>query len=288
MAVRLPVVAGCFYPKGAEACRADIQDCLRRAATPSELPAALHAGIVPHAGWSCSGGVAAGVFRAIAERSTPEVVVLFGAVHRWSGDTGAVFANGAWTTPLGDIAIAESLARRVLAASFLVADVPDAHREEHSLEVQMPFVKYFFPHATILPIMVPPGADAVAIGSAVGDVLHEGGDQAVLLGTTDLTHYGPSYNFTPHGVGIAGLSWARDINDRRMIDLIREFATDKIVAEAREQRNACGPGAIVATLTAAQKVGARRMCVVEHTTSHDVLGGPPIDAVGYLGAVIGG
>lgn len=242
---------------------------------------------MPHAGWICSGHVAAGVFRALAECAAPEVVVLFGAVHRWPGDRAAVDREGAWMTPLGAVPIATELADGLLANDRLFEDAPAAHAGEHSLEVQAPLVRHFFPQAEILPILVPANSLAVEIGRAVGEMLLARSTSAVVVGTSDLTHYGPGYRFTPHGVGEAGLHWAREVNDRRMIDLIASLAEGEIVREAETHLNACGGGAIAATIAATCRLGGSRAVVVEHTTSQLVLRRASADAVGYVGVVFG-
>ena len=110
------------------------------------------------------------------------------------------------------------------------------------------------------------------------------------LGSTDLTHYGPRYQFTPHGVGPEGLRWAKDVNDRRMLDVMIELREEDAVREAAEHRNACGAGAVAATIAACKAGGANRALVLAHTTSNEVLRaryGDMEDAVGYAGVVFG-
>lgn len=285
MRIRAPIVAGRFYPSDSVQCRNALEICIQRAAD-CAVDAPLVGGIVPHAGWLCSGHVAAGVFRALAQQGAAPAVVLLGAVHRWPGRQAAIYRSGGWKTPLGTIPIAADLADELLAASDLFIAADEAHAAEHSLEVQAPFVQHFFPTASILPIMVPPMASAVAVGEVLGGLLARRGAGELVVGSTDLTHYGPSYRFTPLGVGAAGLDWAREVNDRRMIDLMTRLAAEEVVGESASRMNACGGGAVAATLAAGRRLGALRGEVIEHTTSHQVLGGPADDAVGYVGVVI--
>jgi AmmeMemoRadiSam system protein B len=285
--LRKPIVAGRFYPARAEACRAALEECFTAIPTPADLPRKLQAGLVPHAGWVCSGRVAARVFAALATQGPFETVVLFGAVHRWAGTKAALYTRGAWQTPLGDVEVDDRLGAAVLAESADCADEPSAHADEHSLEVQTPFVQWAFPQARILPIMVPAGSPAARIGAAVIKAIAATGRVALVVGTTDLTHYGPAYGFIPKGRGDAGLRWAKDVNDRRMVDLIVKRGADEVIPEALQRHNACGPGAVAATLAAAVELGANRTAILEHTTSAEVLGGVQEDAVGYLGAVFG-
>src|SRR3990167_2469809 len=171
-------------------------DCARAAdrflqgfvATPE--PARAVAGIVPHAGWQYSGAVAAKVFASIRAKALPTTFVIFGAVHRWAGING-VYARGAWATPLGAVPVDEALAARILEETpEWTVDDPKAHSGEHSIEVELPFVKYLFPEARVVPIAVNPDSRAVPLGQLVGEILRDYDRKVVVIGSTDLTHYG--------------------------------------------------------------------------------------------------
>jgi len=291
MAHRPPVVAGQFYPASENQCRKEVAEYLAASpASPEEqawiAESTPMAGIVPHAGWVCSGAVAAQVIRAVAQSEAIETVVVFGAVHLMAGPRAAVYAAGYWQTPLGETAIDEELACSVIAASPIVVEDHSAHNAEHSIEVQLPFVQYVAPSARLLPIMVPPSPTAHQVGQVVAEQARSLGRKAVFLGSTDLTHYGPRYRFTPQGEGPDALKWAKDVNDRRIIDLCLRLSAEEIVAEAGRHHNACGGGAIAATLGAARTCGATRVWLCRHTTSAEVLRdrlGKMADAVGYTG-----
>jgi len=216
--------------------------------------------------------------------------VIFGAVHQPMRSPAAVFASGAWRTPLGDIPIDEELAAAVIQSSpEMVAD-PNPHGAEHSIEVQVPFVQHLAPKAKLLPIMVLPGPSALDLGRDVAKQATALGRRVAFLGSTDLTHYGPRYRMTPMGVGPDGLKWAKEVNDRRMIDLVVGLQAEKVVAEAAERRSACGSGAIAAVMGASQATGATWARLLQHTTSSEVLSGlygDMADAVGYAGIVFG-
>jgi len=249
------------------------------------------AGIVPHAGWSCSGAVAARVFDEIARRQTPDAVVVFGAIHVPHGSRAAIFDQGAWETPLGLEKIDERLAGRLQGCTGLLDADPHAHDREHSIEVEVPFLQNLLPDSPIVPIMVPVNEQAAPLGAAVGQTCRNYGADVVFIASTDLTHYGPDYDFTPQGVGAAALEWARTVNDRRYIELILALNENEAVPEALLNRNACGGGAVAATLAAAKACGARRAVLLEHLTSHEVLSElghpePPRSAVGYAGILI--
>jgi MEMO1 family protein len=257
--------------------------------TPPDTPEHPFAGIVPHAGWSCSGAVAAKVI-ATLRAAKPETLVLFGAVHAWGVAEGGVYPDGAWATPFGEVAVDAELAELLLdrCPDALTAD-PQAHAREHAIEVQVPMIKHLHPGAQIVPIAMPPSPRAAAVGEAVGKVLAEAGRPVAVLGSTDLTHYGPNYGFVPWGTGPEAGEKMR-ANDRRMIDLILDFRAEAVQAEAEEHANACGPGAIAATVAAAKAMGAAQATLVEYTTSHEVLreASNRFDlAVGYAGIVFG-
>jgi AmmeMemoRadiSam system protein B len=135
-----------------------------------------------------------------------------------------------------------------------------------------------------------PSKAAPEVGRVVARAAAELGRRVVFLGSTDLTHYGPRYSFAPQGVGPAGLQWAKEVNDRRILELVTALRMDEVVPEAAEHRNACGPGAIAATLAAAQAAGATTGYVLRHTNSNETLCGrygEMDDAVGYAGVVLG-
>jgi MEMO1 family protein len=271
MMIREPAVAGRFYPLSREACLREIA-AMRPHAPPPDAPARPVGGIVPHAGWMFSGETALAVIRTIAERRAPKTFVIFGASHTGRARGSVIFGSGAWLTPLGQAEIDERLAKEILArASDLVTDNPDAHEDEHSIEVQLPLIQHVAPEAKIVPILVPPGGQPIALGRAVASVIASLEADAVCIGSSDLTHYGPAYGFMPQGTGPAAMQWIRDENDRRMLDLAVALDAEAVVAEAKSHQNACGPGAIAATLAAARALGAKRGCVVQYTTSFDVM-----------------
>ncbi|HNQ23750.1 MAG TPA: AmmeMemoRadiSam system protein B [Phycisphaerae bacterium] len=289
MRIREPVVAGQFYAGEPDACRAAVAELLEECGVPQQLPRHLLGGLVPHAGWVCSGSVAAGVFKALAASRRPKVIVLFGAAHRHRGRQAALFGSGRWETPLGGIEIDDRLAERILGHTNLIVDDPYAHENEHSLEVQLPLIKHLFPETKIVPIVVPSVQVAHEVGDAVARTVNAYQYDVVIVGTTDLTHYGPNYGFVPHGIGRDGNRWAKQENDRRFLEVVSELRAEDVVAEARTSHNACGGGAVAATLAAVRALGATRGVLLSHTTSSEVLGAKTgavqQDSVGYAGVV---
>ena len=286
MMIREPARAGSFYPGSPDKCQADARS-LVAAVEPGKLPpGALLGGIVPHAGWVYSGAVAGKVLAALAASGGASTVVIFGAMHQRRGGQACMFGSGAWETPAGRIEIDERLAERVLGHSGLIVNDPYAHEQEHSIEVQVPLLQQVLPECKLLPILVPPVDTAAEVGRAVAGTVDSYGSEAVFIGSTDLTHYGPSYGVTSHGTGPEGITWAKQVNDRRMIDLILALEANGVVPEAAEHHNACGAGAVAATLAAVKRLGATEAALLEHTTSAEVMSSPHTqDAVGYAGIV---
>lgn len=274
-----------FYPGD---CRSQLDAFLETASAspdPASLPPAPVAAIAPHAGWIYSGAVAARSLAALGRGSPPSVLVLLGAVHRTRLDRAALWPRGSWETPLGDLPVDADVAREVLeVAGDLVEERPEAHEDEHSLEVLAPMVRHLLPDARIVPIMVPPTLDAVALGRALAPV--GGGQRVAVVASTDLTHYGPAYGFAPAGTGPGAHDWMRR-NDRRLVEKVIALDAEAVVEEAMARRNACGPAGVAAAVAFARERGVQRGVLLERTDSHEARGSTdPFEmAVGYAGII---
>lgn len=294
MMIREAEFAGRFYAASKPHCIESIEDCLRRAA---DMPCGsdvtsldrIIGGVVPHAGWVFSGPVAVRVIEEIARRPHPQAVIVFGAIHVLHGGVPSIFPSGAWETPLGLARVDDRLCERLMGQTGLLAADPHAHEHEHSIEVEVPFIQHLLPDSLIVPIMVPVNDKAAALGAAVGRACRNYGVRPLFLCSTDLTHYGPGFRFTPQGLGESALQWSKEVNDRRMIDLMLEMRADDAVREAVTYRNACGGGAIAATLAACKAFGAERARLLNHTASHEVgramFNELSDDTVGYAGLI---
>jgi len=289
MNIRLPVVSDRFYEGSPASCRHHASKLVESAQVPKDSPGKLYGGLAPHAGWMFSGRLAALTFKALHSSAALKTVVLFGADHQGMVRQGEVYPSGVWRTPLGEAPVDQTLAEALLADKALFRANPQVHEGEHSLEVQIPLIQVLSEGAKIVPVAVPPGDLAVPIGQAVGELLARKFPDAVVVGSTDLTHHGRAYGFCPGGRGQAGANWTKD-NDARMIDLIQAMDAEKIVPEAEEHRNACGAGAVAAAVAACRAMGARRGICLAYTTSFDVMNelcpGRADDAtVGYASVV---
>ena len=164
--VRVPAARD-FYPGD---CQAQLTAFLADSRPPDDLPRPLRGAALPHAGWMYSGRVAAHTLDCFRAAPPPDVAIMFGAVHSAAVPEHAVYPEGIWETPLGNLEIDSECAAAVLAAAgdILRAD-PDAHLFEHSIEVLTPMVKHFFPGAAIVPVMVLP----IPTAPRIGPVKHE-------------------------------------------------------------------------------------------------------------------
>ncbi len=290
MQTRKPIVAGQFYPGQHDLCLDEINKYLEQITLSESLPETIVAGIVPHAGWTFSGSLAALVFSAIKQQHEKvRTFVIFGAAHSYSGQSPAVYDRGSWTTPLGEVAIDDELADTILSSGTAVSD-PAAHNSEHSIEVQVPFIQDLFTGAKILPILVPPNEQAISLGEAFGNIMKsKAGKKIVCIGSTDLTHYGPRYGFTPMGTGADAIRWASEVNDNECSDLAMKLEPERLLASAAENCNACGAGAAAAMVAAAKKLGSGRGMLLAHTNSNEVMlremGTSSEDSVGYAAIV---
>ena len=289
--VRPPAVAGRFYDDHASRCAEDAARLCRPPQASADLPQTLYGAMVPHAGWVCSGRIAGMTWAALAEHTPAQTVLLTGSVHTMAVFNPALDTSDAWATPMGpigvDIELREALGRL---DGFEPLDM--AHQNEHSLEVQLPMIAAAFgADVKIVPCLIPPADEATDWGRAIGRLLVDWPEPVVMVASSDLTHYGPNYRFTPFGEGEKGTQWAHDVNDRELLNEVEALHPESIVRITRQHHNACGGGAIAATLTAVKQLGASRGVVLEHTDSIRELSAigysERANSVGYAGIVFG-
>jgi AmmeMemoRadiSam system protein B len=238
------------------------------AQVPDNLPEKLYGGLVPHAGWDYSGKLSALTFKSLLAARGPVTLVLFGADHVGTARKGEVFDSGVWQTPIGQVQVDDEVAKALLDHNDLLRANPAAHSREHSIEVQVPIIQVLCPEARIVPIEVPPEEVAVQIGQTVGRRLAELYPDAIVVGSTDLTHHGGHFP-SPGGHGEKGVHWSRE-NDQRMLGLIKRMDAKSVILEAQTRGNACGAGAIAATIAACREMGATKGIILQYTNSYEV------------------
>jgi AmmeMemoRadiSam system protein B len=163
--------------------------------------------------------------------------------------------DGLWETPLGNIRIASEIAS-VLADEYdFVVETCSRFEEDNTIEVQLPFIKYFFPEARLLPVGLPPTSESLDIARRAGELCLSNGLNVISVGSTDLTHYGPNYGFMPAGFGDNALKWVYH-NDERVIKRMCAMDAFGVIEEALSHHNACCPGACASAIAMAEKMGA--------------------------------
>jgi AmmeMemoRadiSam system protein B len=269
--VRRAAVAGSWYPddparlvKELDAHLADVD------VVPGATPRAL---VAPHAGLMYSGPVAAYAYHA-ARRARPAVIVLVGPSHFIPFEGVSIWPDGEWETPLGPIAVDEDLASRIKALSQTIVEIPAAHGREHSLEMQLPFLAHLLPGVSIVPMVMgrQTHATSFALSGAIARAVRESGREALLIASSDLSHY----------------------EDARVAARLDGVVLDRVGAMdahglmralEREPRHACGGGPMVAVLDAAAQLGASTAQVLRYADSGDVSGDKSA-VVGYMAAAI--
>lgn len=282
MDVRPAVFAGSWYPASAEECERQIERFLKKDIN-LELEKDPVGVIVPHAGWAYSGGIACRAISLLARSPKPDTVVVFG-MHMHPGATPRIMVSGGIETPFGVLKVDEALGRELLDRfSFREETVRD-FSQDNTIELQLPFIKYFFKDTGILPVGVPPSPVALEIAAAVVEIAAELGRRIAVVGSTDLTHYGANFRLTHYGTGDKAHSQVRENEDRRIIDCMLAMDPTSVVEEALDSRNACCAGAVAAAISAGKSLGATKARLTEYATSYEV--SPGDSFVGYAGIVM--
>ncbi|MGC8997783.1 MAG: AmmeMemoRadiSam system protein B [Candidatus Bathyarchaeia archaeon] len=264
--IRLPSQAGAFYAGKAESLKRQIEECFLHELGPGKIPTVVEGPrrivgfVCPHAGYMYSGPVAAHAYYNLASDGKPDTVVLFGPNHTGYGSALAVMNEGFWRTPLGDVEVDGETANKIVREARIV-DVDDsAHRYEHSIEVQLPFLQYLFGSAfKIVPIcfLMQDLHSSREVGQAVAKVL--AGKNALIIASSDMTHY------EPHRI-----AEKKDLMALKAVEIMNEERFYSMIEEHRI--TACGYGPIIALITAAKALGAREAKLLCYKTSGDVTG----------------
>jgi AmmeMemoRadiSam system protein B len=264
---RQPVVAGQFYPGQADELRRTVKEFL----TGEKPPRSAIGMMVPHAGYVYSGAIAGQTFSRV---EIPPTVVLLGPNHTGYGSHLAVFPSGSWATPLGEAEVNADLSARIIeeCPGAIADDL--AHRFEHSLEVQIPFIQVKSPTTRIVPVCVGHSSldSLLAFGEALGQVVEKTPGKVLLVGSSDMTHYESAEK-------------ARD-QDMKALKKILELDSDGLYHLVLTERiSMCGVFPMVVLLAAAQHLGAKKGTLVHYGNSGDVTG-DRAEVVGYAGVII--
>jgi len=265
--LRLPAVAGRFYPANSEELTALVRECAKP--QPDAKPQHVKACLMPHAGYVFSGHVAGAVFARI---TLPKRIVILGVRHFPRGESLAINTSGAWRTPLGDAPIDEALAAALKKDCPILREDRVAHATEHSLEVQLPFLQVLSPGFSFAPIALGTVRfdDLVAVGEALARIL-AANPEVLLLTTSDLNHY--ENDATTRLKDKKAIDQILALNPRGLYDVCRN-----------EDISMCGLGPAVAMLTALRALAAKQAELVCYATSADV-SGDTSSVVGYAGFI---
>ncbi|WP_297500373.1 MEMO1 family protein [Thermococcus sp.] len=275
MGVRYPAVAGSFYPDDEtlmEILRKFFSDLGKEG---SERK--ITAGVAPHAGYVFSGYTASRTYRAIFEDGLPETFVILGPNHTGIGSPIAVYPEGEWLTPLGRVEVDSKMARAIAKLSG-IADLDElAHKYEHSIEVQVPFIQYVAGKAgkdvKIVPIVLGIQDEEVSrtLGKAIFEASRELGRDVVVIASTDFTHYGVMYGYVPFRARGEELPHRIREWDFRVIRHILDFDVDGMFNEIKKLNHTmCGPGGVGAAIVYSRLVGAVEVELLQYTTSYEV------------------
>lgn len=280
--IRKAVFAGSWYPSRAAECEKEIAAFLAEGEKMRRPAGNPVGGIVPHAGWFFSGSIACNVIGCLKSDSPPDVFVVFG-MHLHPDSPCFMMAEGAWETPFGEIKVEEQLAGELIKRFPFTLESPNHFQPDNTIEVQLPFIKYFFEDAKIVAMGVPPAKDSLKIGRAVVEIAEKMELQIKVIGSTDLTHYGRNYGFVSKGSGQKAVDWVRNENDGRIIDIMLAMDAEKVISEALSSQNACCAGAAATAIQTAKYLGAEKAEAIAYATSYDK--SPGDSFVGYVGIV---
>jgi len=268
--IRKPVWAGQFYPSNPAVLSGQIDQFLKNAGTPAAVSGKILAIIAPHAGYMYSGQIAAEAFRSVQSISV-ETVIILSPCHRYGFYGASIYLKGGYESPLGIAKIDEPLAQK-LSNKTGFQYISDAHKEEHAVEVQVPFIQKVFPDAKIVPIVmgIPKQNTIKKLAEALASVSSQ--KRTLILASSDMSHFLPK-------------AQANEL-DRRTISLIQSFQTDLLIKKLENQENImCGGAPVVTLLLFAETQKKPEIKLLSYADSSDV-SGVSTRVVGYMAAAV--
>jgi hypothetical protein len=288
--VRMPCAIG-FYPADRRSLANIIEKCYMSKYGPEASPKVdrsgprkIVTGVSPHAGYIYSGPIAAALYYQIALDGVPDTFVLVGPVHGYGSGVG-IMSRGVWRTPFGDVQIDREFAEAILSHADVIADDPSVHEEEHSLEVQLPFLQSLYGNALrIVPIATSLGdlETCDEIGEGIASSVKETHRDVVVIASTDMTHYGINYGYAPVGMSPIGkiIDWMKK-TDGEAIKAIEELDESKLLETVKNRHmTMCGYAPVASTIVAAKALGASAGELIKYATSYDTQGSADA-VVGY-------
>ncbi len=268
--IRQPAVSGMFYSGNASELKKSVETFLHDAPAPEEITNEnIRAVIVPHAGFIYSGQTAAYAYNVIKDKKY-DAVVIVGPSHRKYFRGISLYPGEAYRTPLGDVAIDKELRDDMVDENDRIVLSDEGHIEEHSIEVQLPFLQLIFGDFLFVPVVMGDQSRSFVdkLARKLDEVAHR--RNVLLIASTDLSHYYPYES----AVTI----------DKGVIDSVERYDHDELMTRL-EQRSveACGGGPMVAVMQASKLLGCKKSSVLYYCNSGDVSGDKSA-VVGYLAA----
>ncbi len=302
--IRQPVAIG-FYPPGKSALEGSIKSSFLNTFGTGEVPkvnetrvGSIIAGVAPHAGYTHSGPIATHIYSALAKDGFPSTFVILGPKHGYARFEGAgLMTSGKWLTPFGELPVDTALAQAIhdsgqLISPSCITESEEAHQQEHSIEVQLPFIQFLAKEQSVqfVPLIMSTMRFSVCqkVGTAIAKAIEETRKDVTIIATTDFTHYGRYYyNYAPVGSGPLDkvVKWVYE-TDAELIQTIEALDGEALLKTVTtKQRTMCGSNAVAVAIEAAKNLGAKTGKLLKYATSYDVSGGP--DAiVGYASIAI--
>lgn len=265
---REALLAGSWYPKDPQALAGLIDHFLDNVPASTVPSGEIMAIIAPHAGYVFSGQVAAYAYKTIQEKNYQSVVIIAPS-HQWAFDGCSIYMSGGYETPIGTASVDASLAADIASATGFTY-IEQAHKAEHSVEIQVPFVQKILPKAKIVPIVMGVPSEATVSRLAEGLKKATDGKKVLLIASTDLSHFLTKEQANQ--------------KDKETIELIRELKADEIIRKCQKRENImCGGGPVAATLLwAKDKAGVK---ILRYSDSSEA-SQDESRVVGYLAAAL--
>jgi AmmeMemoRadiSam system protein B len=268
-----------WYPRDASEVSAEISRFLSNSPSGETCSGAA---VCPHAGWYYSGRIAAAGAASLDKDA--DTVAVFGG-HLPAGYPVLFAMEDAVMTPFGPMQIDSDL-RSVLQKEL---DGKEDRFRDNTVEVLLPMVRYFFSDARLLWLRLPADMTSFEAGKAVSRAAAKLGRKINVVASTDLTHYGRNYSFSPQGTGPAALRWVREINDAAFIKAVESGNSGEALRRAEKDFSACSAGAVLGAMGFAEETGLNRARLLEYGTSADTRedGEVPDSFVGYAAMAFG-
>lgn len=258
-----------WYPEDPDIVKTVMRKWSRSA---GEIRSQAVACVVPHAGWDFSGELAFSALRCIS-RSVDTIVVVGG--HLPAGAAFLISFADQFETPLGYLASDKQVLDRLCSDLNTGEDM----RADNTVEIQLPLIKYLFPETRIISLRVSPSPDAIELGKKLYALSVELNKSMAVVGSTDLTHYGPAYGFSPAGSGKAAVDWVKEKNDKPFLNLLMKMDGEGAMDHANSHGSACSAGAAAAAAAFAAESGVTAGTLIGYRMSCDLYAGESF--VGY-------